>query len=166
MMRNLIILVVVAGLGWSAYWYVVAQGWNSALNTWLEDRRADGWQADWADLTVRGFPNRIDTTLTELALADVQAGWAWTAPVVQILSLSYRPTDVIVALPTDSVLQTTRATYALHGDKIRASVVVEPSTTLALVLVEASARSSDSDVRLGREMLGTSARLKPPPSRP
>ncbi len=50
----------------------------------VEQLRADGWQVDYADLGVAGFPNRIDTTVTGLTLADASGQNGWAAPEVQV----------------------------------------------------------------------------------
>ena len=132
MLRFLIVVIIVAAGAWSAYWFVSAKAWERGLTAWMEERRAAGWQADWSDIEVRGFPNRLDTTINDIALADTASGWSWQAPFVQILSLSYRPTQAIVVLPNDTTLQTVEHSYRLQGDDIRASLALEPNRNLAL----------------------------------
>ena len=66
------LLVVILGLAafWSGYWYLAMTGARSGYEDWFADRRAQGWQADYAQLEINGFPNRIDATFTEPALAE------------------------------------------------------------------------------------------------
>ena len=132
MLRILILISTLAATTWGGVWMLKSRAWQADLTTWMEDRRAEGWQADWGEVTVRGFPNRLDTTITDVALADTQAGWAWNAPFVQLFSLAYRPQEVIVALPNDTVLQTPQNRYRLHGDDIRASLSLDREADLAL----------------------------------
>lgn len=131
-MRKLAAVIVLAGLAWGGYWFVGAATLDATLSAWLDARRAEGWQADVADITTRGFPNRFDTTLTGVQLADPGTGVAWTAPFFQILSLSYKPNHVIVALPHEQSLATPNQTITLASAEATGSVVFEPNTRLAL----------------------------------
>ena len=54
-MRVLLAIVVLAGLGWSGFWFWNASTRDRALTNWLEERRAAGWVADGA-VRVTGFP--------------------------------------------------------------------------------------------------------------
>lgn len=96
------------------------------MESWLEARRAEGWQAEWSDLKVSGFPNRFDLTLVEPALADPGTGWSWQSAFVQVLSLSYRPNHVIVVLPEDHLIRTPVQRLSLFGEDMKASLVFEP----------------------------------------
>ena len=98
-MRILLAIVILAAAGWSGFWWFNASARERALTRWLEERRADGWQAEAADMRVTGFPNRVDVIITDLRLADPEAGWSWQASGLQILSLAWKPHQFIVALP-------------------------------------------------------------------
>ena len=62
-MRFLLGLIVVAALGWSAYWFVGAIALERAMVGWMDDRRSEGWQADAGTVETQGFPSRFDTCL-------------------------------------------------------------------------------------------------------
>ena len=68
MKRLLVVILVAAGL-WAGYWWIGASGVKSGFAAWLDARRAEGWVADSAAITVQGFPNRFDTTFTDIRLA-------------------------------------------------------------------------------------------------
>ena len=98
-MRTLLAIVILAALGWSGWWWFNASARERALAEWLAARRADGWQAEAAEIRVTGFPNRVDVLIDDLRLADPEAGWSWHASGFQILSLTWKPHQFIVALP-------------------------------------------------------------------
>ncbi len=130
--RILIGVILVAFLAWSGWWWIGARAHREALAAWLDQRRSDGWVAETGELSVVGYPNRFDTVLEDLHLADPQAGWAWTAPEFRTFMLSYEPTKVIAAWPP-------RQTFAAPGEKVevtsedmRASLALAPGTSLAL----------------------------------
>lgn len=131
-MRMLLILALLATAGWSGYWVWASTTVESAFAGWFEDRRADGWVAEYADLSVAGFPNRVDTTFSDLALADPATGLAWEAPFFQVLALSYKPNHVIAVWPPEQILATPYEKMTLAATDMRASLVLEPDTDLTL----------------------------------
>ena len=137
-MRNLtavtvlLMLLVLAGLGWGTYWILGASATERGLTAWLDARRAEGWIASAASLETHGFPNRFDTTFTALDLDDPDTGVGWTAPLFQILSLSYRPTEVIAVWPGEQKLRLPRETLAVSAERMIGSLALGPSAALPL----------------------------------
>lgn len=131
-MRILLTFILTAAAVWSGYWYLGASGMQSAFQSWFEARRAEGWVAETSDLRVRGYPNRFDTGMTDLALADPDTGLAWEAPFFQLLALSYRPNHVIAIWPETQLIATPLQKYRLRSHDMRASLVVAPKTHLAI----------------------------------
>ena len=137
-MRNLtavtvlLMLLVLAGLGWGTYWILGASATERGLTAWLDARRAEGWIASAASLETHGFPNRFDTTFTALDLDDPDTGVGWTAPLFQILSLSYRPTEVIAVWPGEQKLRLPRETLAVSAERMIGSLALGPSAVLPL----------------------------------
>lgn len=131
-MRILLAIVILAAAGWSGFWWFNASTRERALARWLEERRADGWQAEAADIRVAGFPNRVDVFVDDLRLADPEAGWHWQAEGLQILSLAWKPHQFIVALPGRQVVGTPYETLTATGEVLRGSVAFRPNTRLEL----------------------------------
>ncbi len=131
-MLRLVGVLVVAALLWMCWWVVGHSAYQKSISSWMEQRRTDGWVADFSDITTRGFPNRFDTTMSGLTLADPGTGVAWSAPFVQFLSLAYRPYEVIAVLPDNHVISTPLETLQVSHESARASVYFKPSTDLAL----------------------------------
>ena len=131
-MRTIIGVCLFAALAWFGYWFVGSNALETATKAWLQDRQEHGWVAEYSSLEVNGFPSRFDTTVTDFNLADPQYGWAWQAPEFHILSLSYKPNHFIATWPTSQVVSTPRKKYTITNDDMRASLVFEPNTTLAL----------------------------------
>jgi hypothetical protein len=131
-MRALLGLVVVAFLGWSGWWWVASGAARTGTETAAAALRAQGWQASYADLTVAGYPNRIDLTATAPRLARPGDGWGWAAPFVQVFALSYRPWHVIAAFAPEQDLTTPLGPMRLAAGRLQSSVVVEPGSDLVL----------------------------------
>ena len=156
-MKRLLIVIVVLSLGWSAYWLVGATQAKSAFEDWFAARQAEGWLAETADITVRGFPNRFDTTFSKVALADPETGVAWTAPFFQLFALSYRPNHLIAVWPNEQGLAFPDQRLTLRSDDMKASLVVAGTPSLPLersnFAAEALAVVSDAGWSLSSENL-------------
>ncbi len=131
-MKKLFVVVMLAALGWSGYWWLGAKAQKEAFSGWLAAQQQRGWVAETENLTVAGYPNRFDTTFTGLELANPAEGWAWSAPLFQILALSYKPYHVIAVWPREHRVSTPEGTVTVRSDVTRGSIVVEPNTRLAL----------------------------------
>lgn len=131
-MRSLLILTLAAALAWSVYWAVGSAGATTAFQTWFEERRGEGWVAEYSDLDTKGFPNRFDTTFKDISLADPDTGLAWDAPFFQVFTLSYKPNHVIAVWPNDQRIATPLAKYDLTSGDMRASLVTRPAPGLPL----------------------------------
>lgn len=132
-MRALLAVIVCAILGWCAYWFISANAAKGGFETWFEERRSEGWQAEYRDLGIIGFPNRLDATFEELELADPETGLAWSAPFFQLLALSYRPTHVIAVWPEQQTFSTLAQTFEITSEQMRASVIADPTPGLPLL---------------------------------
>lgn len=131
-MRKLIVIAAVLGTLWGGYWFIAASAMEKALVSWIGARQAEGWQAGYDSLNTRGFPNRFDTTVTQLRLSDPGTGLTWSAPWFQILSLSYKPHHVIAVWPDAQILRTPSQELSISAAKLQGSVIVEPTTALGL----------------------------------
>jgi len=141
-MRGFITLVFIAAIGWSLYWFVGSNAQKSTLNGWLADRRAAGWQAQTKSLKVTGFPNRFDTIITGMVIADPSQGWSWTAPDFRILALSYKPNHIIVALPGKHSFTSRNEDFSTQSELARASLVFTPNTSLSLDRLQLETKST------------------------
>lgn len=131
-MSRVIVIILSVFCIWMIWWAFGQFGYQKGVETWIEDRRAQGWVADVAELNTVGFPSRFDTTLTDVNLADPATGVAWMAPFVQFLSLAYKPHQVIAVLPEEHVFSTPLQTMTIAHSQARASLFLKPSTTLGL----------------------------------
>jgi hypothetical protein len=152
-MRILLAVILLAAAAWAGYWFIGAQAVERGLRNWLAAREADGWVVSTASLNTAGFPNRFDTTLREVELADPSTGWAWSAPIFQVLALSYRPSHVIAVWPDTQTVATPLQKIDLTSERMRGSVVFADmrAFTLDRATVEFTAvvAQSSADWRAG-----------------
>lgn len=122
-MKRLLAVIIVATLAYSGWWFYAAHDLRSSVADWFAEQRTAGARAEYADLTVRGFPNRTDLTITDPALLAADGSLGWQAPFLQVLGLSYKKGHVIVALPDTQTLTTPDGEIAVSSDGLRASVI-------------------------------------------
>lgn len=97
-MRRLIWIITLAGLAWCGWWWAASTGLQGAVNQWLGDRRAEGWQAEVSGLAGGGFPVTLQAGLRDLALADPDRGLAVRTDALDITAPAWWPGDVTVTL--------------------------------------------------------------------
>ncbi|WP_238363891.1 DUF2125 domain-containing protein [Mesobacterium pallidum] len=131
-MKRLLVLVLVAALGWSGFWTWASLQRKAAFADWFEARAAEGWVAEYADLSVGGFPNRLDTSILAPTLADPHSGLAWTAEELQVLGLSYDARHQIFALRGPQRLTTEFTSTELSHALFRGSFVTTDPQALPL----------------------------------
>ena len=131
-MGRLIVIILVLALSWMIWWAVGATVHERGLRAWLEGSQRSEVQISASEIHVAGFPNRFDTTLTDVEVSSSQTDSNWSLPFIQFLSLAYRPTEVIVALPSNHTLTLNGETYVIRHNQARASVYLEPTTSLPL----------------------------------
>lgn len=156
-MKRLLIATLVASLGWFGYWFVGSVGTQSAYEAWFDARRAEGWQAEYDALHLRGFPNRFDTTFDNIALADPRSGFAWEAPFFQLFALSYRPNHIIAVWPQEQLISTPEGKVTIQSGSMQASAVFEPNSKLTLrrgnLAIKEGELSSDANWTVSAESL-------------
>lgn len=167
-MRLLLAVVVIFSAAWGGYWFWGASQTEAQLRGWFAARDAEGWLANYEDLNTIGFPNRFDTTITEPELADPDTGLAWSAPFLQILSLSYRPNHVILVWPDMQRIASVRETIDITTEQMRASALVRPEDRLALDRITLESGPLTLVSTAGWEASATSAQLalREAPARP
>lgn len=101
-MRRLIWLFVLLALAWTGWWGFAAWKLRAGVDGWFQERRAEGWQAEAAELDTAGFPLDLSLTLTALALADPETGAAFETEALVVEAPAWWPGDITARLPGDS----------------------------------------------------------------
>lgn len=131
-MRRLIWILVLVAMGWSGYWIAASQGTRRGFDAALTGASAQGWQVATDDIRTRGFPNRLDTTITGVNVAAPDGAFALSTPLLQLLSLSYRPTHVIAVAPQQLDLRFAGQPVTIDSTDLRASLSLGATTLLPL----------------------------------
>ena len=151
-MRWLLGLIIVAALAWSGYWVVGANALKRALTDGIVAARSEGVEVETGSLNVTGYPNRFDTMIEGLTVQMPQSGITWSLPFLQIFALSYRPNQIIVAMPPEQRITGPFGEAVLQTESAKGSATVAPNTDLTLdhtnvVLDDAVLTSNGAELR-------------------
>ncbi len=131
-MGRVLKISAVLGALWCGYWVIGAQAMEMTLKNWIEGRARDGWVAEYSSLNAHGFPNRLETTVTDLELADPRSGLGWSAPRFQVRSYPHKPNHVDLIWPKSQTLTIRRERIEVTSQDMRGSLVVGATTALPL----------------------------------
>ncbi|ASM73226.1 MULTISPECIES: DUF2125 domain-containing protein [Roseobacteraceae] len=98
-MRRLLRVCVVLATLWCVWWGVASYALHSAVVSWFDARRAEGWQADMDGPQPGGFPLNLRTRIADLALADPDTGVAFRAPQITFTASALWPGNITLRLP-------------------------------------------------------------------
>lgn len=135
-MRKLIIISIILSGLWGGYWFVGSTALETGLKDFLSTKHGtnDPVRIEYSDLSVRGFPNRFDTRLTDIVFSDTQNNINWQAPFLQLYALSYKPNHIIAALPHTQTLQLPNQTLQIDSAEIKGSIVFVAQSLLKQAL--------------------------------
>lgn len=125
-MRAILVLAILASLGWGAYWFAGSYALDRAVTEVMDQSPELSADAH----SIRGFPSRFDVTLTNPQFAA--NGLEWRAPFAQIFALSYRLNHIIAVFANDQNLRVGGTDMTLHSEDLRASVEMEAGLDLPL----------------------------------
>jgi hypothetical protein len=132
-MRKVMWSVAVLAVAWSGWWAVASTGLRGGVQAWIDARAAEGWQAEVSDIEGGGFPLQLRAGLTDLALADPEAGLAVQTARIDIAAPAWWPGDVVVTLDDGPMLVASplgRNTVVMQDGRM--ALNLHPGTALKL----------------------------------
>jgi len=97
-MRKLSVVVALLCAAWCLWWWVASSTLQSGVQAWFDAREGEGWQAELGAVTGGGFPFQLRASLSDIALADPDAGLAVQTDRLDIKAPAHWPGDVTVML--------------------------------------------------------------------
>ncbi|PID35969.1 MAG: hypothetical protein CR993_07305 [Rhodobacterales bacterium] len=120
--RRFVKFLIAAALLWSLVWFIAAQGTNFVIDKWLDARRAENWAASYTDLTTRGYPFRLDTTVTDLELSDPATQVALSSERLDLLSKFYMPHHRTASFSGPLLLASPKGTVIIEAEQLTSSM--------------------------------------------
>ncbi len=132
MLRGLTILALTLAAGLSGYWFVGSRAVERGAVAGVEEARLAGWTIAYDDLSVAGFPNRFDTTVTRPRVTTPDGAVRWAAPFLQVFALAYGPRHLIVVAPDEMTVELPGDAVDIRSADLRGSFVVTDEAPPAL----------------------------------
>ncbi len=132
-MRWLISVCAGVAVLWCLWWAGASIWLVRGTAAWFADRRAEGWQAELADVNPGGFPMRVEAHLDTPELADPETGLAVRLDALTLSARTIWPGDVAVLLPETPIeVATPQDRWLLLADAARADMNLHPRAALEL----------------------------------
>ena len=164
-MKKLIVVVVVVAALWGGYWVVGSRALMRGVQDWVQMQTEAGLEVSQQGLSVQGFPNRFDLTLTEPSLRDPVTGFGWRAEWLQSLMMGWKPWHVILVAPNDWVLMTPAGDLPVRASSTEASLVLVPGKALLIdrftLVAQAPAATLPSGVLAATDVRVATKRVTP-----
>jgi len=120
----------VSCLAYGALWLLAANHFRAATLTWIEQRRAEGYQISHTRPETGGFPAVVRLTLADPTIAGRQtnASWSWSgeAAVVEISPLDPDQVTVRLAGKQRLLLATARRSFSYEGSASELTIDAVP----------------------------------------
>ncbi|MBY6082387.1 DUF2125 domain-containing protein [Ruegeria arenilitoris] len=132
-MRRLVRVFIFLAILWGGYWAIAGYGLRSAITGWFAHQQDLGWQADYSDVEIAGFPLHHVTRLNSVALADPVNGTAWSADWIEFESPAIWPGRQILRFAdTPQRLSYFDQTAIILADSLQAELNLRPGVALEL----------------------------------
>lgn len=131
-MRKITWLLLALAILYSGYWLIAARASEHGVAAWFNARTAQGWQSDYATLETHGYPLNLETTLTDIAMADPETGLAYQTSRVSITSRSFTPTRLHANLAQDARLSTPFQHIDFVNKSAKGTLFVEVGSALTM----------------------------------
>ena len=111
--------------GWFGYWAFQRAEVLGGGERVAAALRAQGWEALVRDEGVRGFPNRLDTSLADLRVSPPNRAWTWSGDLLRARMLSYRTDHLVLEWPARQEFAAGGERWAVSARPMLSSLVFE-----------------------------------------
>lgn len=120
-MPLIIITIVLAAFGYTAYWHYAARVLNTEISAFLAEAR----HFEVARHKLGGFPYRFDLDLSAPKATSPSGAVTWQAQQLHLHALAYRPQHVIAVFPQEQIVTLGGVAWRLSSSDARASVIAK-----------------------------------------
>lgn len=132
-------LFLLIALGWTGYWFYVADAAERSIAQWRDEQRQTGAQVEYASIRRHGFPVLMRLELVDVAYTPARMRWRATTPSLDLNLEMLNPRHAILqARQPITIAKEDGSTETLRAQAILASVRMQGGT-LAQAGIEADA---------------------------
>ena len=139
------IALVLAGLGYCAYWFHAAAGLRKGIEAWAESRRAENWIVGWDSLSVDGFPLSLTLTMESPAVTTPD-GRSWQVGHLVAVASPLTPNRFTVDMSGRHHLGWSTGAATVNSERMQVAVTLDRhGRTQELTLVASEVDWADED---------------------
>lgn len=117
-MRAILGVIIAVAVLWGGYWFWGAARVQTQAQAWMSEQGATG------QISVIGFPNRFDVTITNPALQRDEI--AYSAPFFQVFAMTWKPWHFIAAFAPTQEITIFDQKLTLSSPHLLASLLMHP----------------------------------------
>jgi len=117
-MRAILGGIIALAVLWGGYWFLGAAQVRTQTLAWMSEQGVTG------EISVIGFPNRFDLTITNPAVQ--QDGIGYSAPFFQVFAMTWKPWHLIAAFAPTQKITLPDQTLTLSSPHLLASLLMDP----------------------------------------
>ncbi|MEX2454658.1 MAG: DUF2125 domain-containing protein [Rhodospirillaceae bacterium] len=90
--------VLAVGGAYTVYWYSAASEVRAAIDRWVAERTAAGWEVSLSEPRLGGFPSRIEVAIADGKIAGPEgpSRWRWELPPVTASARPWAPGNIAI----------------------------------------------------------------------
>jgi hypothetical protein len=100
-----VLLLLLLSAAYAGWWLTAASQFRQRTLAWLEDRRAEGWSLEFAEVTRRGFPLKLGLRFDKPVVGAPDASWRWSASRVLLSMPVFGGRSVRLAIKGDQAIE-------------------------------------------------------------
>ena len=116
--------LLVAGGVYTAYWHSAAAGLQDAMDRWVQDRRAAGWNVELGNPDITGFPMRLEVFSQTPRISGPGSMWRWVAPNIRASARPWSPREISISAPGIHVVTLTAGDVWIELGGAEADIMV------------------------------------------
>ena len=135
-MRILALIILFFFTSYTAFWFWSASSVQTNTEKWFKQEHSNISKI-YGSITVKGFPNRIDTSLEKVQLSSASNRWVLDFGLVQIFQLIYKAEHKIISLQNPINLRVAdKIFFSTTGEQIKSSVFLKDNNSINQLIIE------------------------------
>ena len=136
-LRIFSLLTILALILWGIFWWTTAQKMQNLTDNWF-DQQIVGQDRKYKNVSISGFPNRIDLTIEDTEINNYQGKFSTSIKLIQFLTLLYNRDLIISVVKPPIDVEYMNKKFKLDGDLFRSSLNLSKEKQVNKIVTEGS----------------------------
>ena len=133
--RLIVITIIFGIISWTGFWWMSATQLETTIKKWFGEETLSE-KRDFAHISVRGYPSRLDATLSGVDLAWLDNDLSLRIPILQFIKLIYDKKLTVIAAKPPITIKVGNSQFSINGDLIKSSLKLDHEGSLEETIIE------------------------------